>query len=59
MRDPNEIIQQTLVREFCEEALSIELKFDKTNQLIVEKDITQKFKDFFNNGTLVCILDYN
>jgi hypothetical protein len=55
MRDANEIIEQTLVREFAEEALSIELKFDKTNQLMVQKNVTEKFKEFFSNGTLVCI----
>ena len=53
MREGNEIVQQTLVREFCEEALSIELKFDKTNQIVVENNVSQKFKEFFNKGTLV------
>jgi hypothetical protein len=53
MREANEVVQQTLVREFSEEALSIELKFDKTNQIVVEKSVSQKFKEFFNKGTLV------
>jgi hypothetical protein len=53
MREANEVVQQTLVREFSEEALSIELKFDKTNQIVVEKSVCQKFKEFFNKGTLV------
>lgn len=53
MREANEVVQQTLVREFSEEALSIELKFDKTNQIVVEKSVSQKFKEFFNKGTLI------
>ena len=55
MREANEVVQQTLVREFSEEALSLELKFDKENRVVVEKNVTERFKDFFNNGTLVSV----
>ena len=54
MRDPGEIITKTLVREFAEEALSHNLKYDKSNRIEVKAgDIEEKLNRFFRNGTQV------
>jgi hypothetical protein len=56
MRDVGEQCTKTLVREFCEEALSHDLKFDKSNRIIANSDIEKDVKAFFKTGTKVKIL---
>ncbi len=54
MRDPGEIITKTLVREFAEEALSHNLKYDKSDRIEVKAgNIEEKLEKFFKNGTIV------
>lgn len=56
MRDPNEIINKTLVREFTEEALNLskDIHFNKFGRIVGKTtDFEQKLNLFFRNGTQV------
>jgi hypothetical protein len=56
MRDPGELITKTLVREFAEEALDYQLKYDKNNRINTKAgDLELKLHNFFRNGTQVNI----
>lgn len=56
MRDPGELITKTLVREFAEEALDYELKYDKNDRINTKAgDLEAKLHNFFRNGTQVNI----
>jgi hypothetical protein len=50
MRDPGEIISKTLLREFSEEALSQNLKFDKFNKVIESGNLGTDLNEFFRRG---------
>lgn len=54
MRDPGELITKTLVREFAEEALDYQIKYDKNDRINqsagrIEEDLSR----FFKRGTQV------
>ncbi len=53
MRDPGEVVTKTLVREFCEEALSRDLKFDRSNRVVATDTIEKDIKAFFQSGIKV------
>ena len=54
MRDPGELITKTLVREFAEEALDYQLKYDKNDRINTKAgDLEAKLHTFFRNGTQV------
>ena len=56
MRDPGELIANTLVREFSEEALAQELNFDKFGKItntFETKGLSSTLNNFFRNGTMV------
>ena len=54
MRDPGEVITKTLSREFAEEALSHNVKYDKRNRIDVTAGaLEQQLNNFFKNGLLV------
>lgn len=51
MRDPDELITKTLVREFAEEALSHNLAYNNSDSIDVSAgDIEKKLNVFFRNG---------
>ena len=51
MRDPDELITKTLVREFSEEALSHNLAYNNSDSIDVSAgDIEKKLNVFFRNG---------
>lgn len=54
MRDPGEVVTKTLVREFAEEALDYQVKYDKNDKIDSNNgEIEQKLNKFFRNGTLI------
>jgi ADP-ribose pyrophosphatase len=55
MRDPGELITKTLLREFSEEALNKNLKFDKNDRILDQdkNEFQKKLGQFFLNGTIV------
>ena len=54
MRDPGEVITKTLVREFAEEALDYEVKYDKNDKINTKAgQLEAKLSTFFRNGTQV------
>ena len=56
MRDPGEIIANTLVREFSEEALDHELNIDKHGKITSQsgnKGLSATLTNFFSDGTMV------
>ena len=56
MVDPGEFVTKTLVREFCEEALSLELTFSKDSHEMETKNKREvEIKKFFENGIIVII----
>lgn len=51
MRDPDELITKTLVREFAEEALSHNLAYNNSDSIdVTAGDIEKKLNVFFRNG---------
>jgi hypothetical protein len=58
MRDPGEMVNKTLLREFTEEALNEEIKFDKSGKMVAGvTDLEKQLEKFFKNGTQV--ISYN
>lgn len=54
MRDPGEVITKTLVREFAEEALDYEVKYDKNDKINTKAgQLEEKLSRFFRNGTQI------
>lgn len=56
MRDPGELIANTLVREFSEEALDQELSFDKFGKIantFENKGLSSTLNNFFRDGTMI------
>lgn len=54
MRDPGEKITKTLIREFAEEALARDIKFDKFGKIMSKtQNYDQKLEQFFKDGTQV------
>ena len=51
MNDPGEIITNTLMREFAEEALNNQtLKFDEKSGVVTKSHSEEILKQFFRNG---------
>ena len=58
MVDPGEMVTKTLIREFCEEALSHDVKFAHGNAEIETRNKMElELKKFFQTGTRVCYLN--
>ena len=54
MVDPGELASKTLIREFSEEALSYELKFNQgNNEVETRNKMELELKKFFETGTRV------
>jgi len=53
MRDPGEIITKTLLREFNEEALDRNVKFDKFNRIASNSHFDKQLDKFFKSGVQV------
>ncbi len=58
MRDPGEIIHNTLVREFAEEALSQDLEFDQKSGIVAKSSSEEILKQFFSNGLQVYYIEW-